>query len=152
MSKSDAFETALLNLMFNNSNIANIGDATGVRGSTTAGQLFLSLHTSDPGEAGTQSTNEITTGAYQNYVRVGVNRASGAGGFTITGNSVSPASNVDFATAGAGSTGATVTHFGIGASSSGTGTLLYKGTVSPNIVIANGVAARLTTASAITED
>lgn len=152
MSKSDSFENSFLQLIFNNQNIANIGDATGVRASTTAGQLFVSLHTSDPGEAGNQGTNEITTGAYQNYVRVGVNRATGAGGFTVTGNSVSPASNIDFATAGAGSTGAVVTHFGIGTSSSGAGVLLYKGTVSPNISISNGVSARLTTASAITED
>lgn len=152
MSKSDAFENSFLQLIFNNQNIANIGDATGVRASTTAGQLFVSLHTADPGEAGNQGTNEITTTQYQNYVRIGVNRATGAGGFTVTGSSVSPASNIDFATAGAGSTGATVTHFGIGTASTGVGVLLYKGTVTPNIVVANGVAARLTTASTVTED
>ena len=31
MSKSDAFENAMLLLVFNNSNIANVGDATGLR-------------------------------------------------------------------------------------------------------------------------
>lgn len=76
MSKSDAWESALMLLLFNNTNAANIGDATGLRGSTVAGQLFLALHTADPGEAGTQSTNEVGTGAYTGYARVGLNRAS----------------------------------------------------------------------------
>jgi hypothetical protein len=60
MSKSDAFETAFLQLMFQNANIANIGDATGLRGSVAAGQLFLALHSADPGEAGTQATSEVS--------------------------------------------------------------------------------------------
>ena len=50
--KSDTFENALLLLMFNNSNIANVGDATGIRSSTAAGSLYFSLHTADPGDAG----------------------------------------------------------------------------------------------------
>ena len=92
MSKSDSWENGLLLLLFNNTNVANVGDATGLRGSTTAGSLYLSLHTSDPGDAGTQTTNEVDTGAYAGYARVAVARASGAGGFTVTANSVSPAS------------------------------------------------------------
>lgn len=145
MSKTDAFEAALLDLIFLNSNIANLGDATGVRGSAVAGQLFLSLHTADPGEAGTQATNEVS---YTGYARVGVAR-SGAG-FTRTGNSISPAANVDFGACTAGS--ATATHFGIGVASSGSTVLLYKGAISPTIAISAGVTPRLTTASTITED
>jgi hypothetical protein len=151
MSKSDAWETALLQLVFQNANVALVGDATGLRGSTTAGQLYLSLHTADPAEGGTQSSNEVTTGAYAGYTRIGVNRASGAGGFTVTGNSVSPFANVDFPACTGGST-ATLTHFGIGASSTGAGLLLYKGAISPTILVQNGVTPRLTTATAITED
>ena len=145
MSKSNAFENALLLLAFNNTNIANVGDATGLRGSTTAGSLYLSLHTADPGEAGSQTTSEA---AYTSYARVAVAR-SGAG-FTVTGNSVSPAATVSFP-AGTGGTG-TATHFGIGTDSSGAGTLLYSGTVTPNIVMGNGITPRLTTATAVTED
>ncbi len=145
MSKSNAFENALLLLAFNNTNIANVGDATGLRGSTTAGSLYLSLHTADPGEAGSQTTSEA---AYTSYARVAVAR-SGAG-FTVTGNSVSPAATVSFP-AGTGGTG-TATHFGIGTDSSGAGTLLYSGTVTPNIVMGNGITPQLTTATAVTED
>lgn len=133
--KTDAFENALMQLIFQNANFALVGDATGIRGSTTAGQLFLSLHTADPGEAGTQSTSEV---AYTSYARVGINRASGAGGFTVTGNSVSPATQpTNFPAATGGS--ATATHFGIGTASSGAGVLLYKGALSASIVISSGV-------------
>ena len=145
MSKTDAYEAALLDLIFLNANIANLGDATGVRGSVAAGQLFISLHTADPGEAGTQLTNEV---AYTGYARVGVAR-SGAG-FTRAGNSISPAANIDFGTCTAGT--ATATHFGIGVAGSGAGTLLYKGAITPTIAIAAGGPPRLPTGSTITED
>ncbi len=145
MSKTNTFENDLLLLVFNNTNAANIGDATGLRGSSSAGSLYLSLHTSDPGEAGDQTTNETT---YTSYARVAVAR-SGAG-FTVTANSVSPAANVDFPACTGGT--ATITNFGIGTASSGAGVLLYKGAVSPNISVSSGVTPRLTTSTAFTED
>lgn len=145
MSKTNSFENSLLLLVFNNTDIANIGDAGGLQNSATAGSLYVSLHTSDPGEAGDQTTNEI---AYTSYARVAVAR-SGAG-WTVTANAVSPAANIDFP-AGTGGSG-TATHFGIGTASSGAGVLLYKGTVTPNIVCGSGITPRLTTATAVTED
>lgn len=146
MSKSNSWENDLLLLLFNNTNAANIGDATGLRGSTTAGSLYVSLHTADPGEAGDQTTNET---AYTGYARVALARSSG--GFTVTANSVSPAANVDFGECTA-SAGSPITHFGIGTASSGIGKLLYSGTVTPNITMAVGVIPRLKTTSTITED
>lgn len=145
MSKSNALENGLLELLFKNTNFANVGDVTGLRGSSTAGSLYVSLHTADPGEAGDQTTSEVT---YTSYARVAIAR-SGAG-FTVTANSVSPASTVTFP-AGTGGSG-TATYFGIGTASSGAGILLYSGTVSPSIVCGNGITPALTTASAITED
>lgn len=145
MSKTNAFETDLLELIFNNTNIANLGDATGVRGSSAAGSLYVSLHTADPGEAGTQSTNEC---AYTSYARVAVER-SGAG-WTVSGNSVSPAATITFPAATGGTE--TATHFGVGVASSGATLLLYSGTITPNISISTGVTPQLTTASTITED
>lgn len=145
MSKSNSLENGLLELLFKNTNFANVGDATGVRGSSTAGSLYFSLHTADPGETGTQTTSEC---AYTSYARVAVARSGS--GFTVTANSVSPASNVDFPAATGGSE--TATHFGVGSASSGTGILLYSGTISPNISISSGVTPRLTTSTAITED
>lgn len=149
MSKSDSWENALLLLLFNNTNAANIGDATGLRGSTTAGSLYLSLHTADPGEAGSQTTSECN---YTSYARQAVAR-SGAG-FTVTGNSVSPAANATFPNpTNATNLPQTATHFGIGTAASGAGVLLYSGTITPNIVISNtGVSPILGTGTAITED
>lgn len=145
MSKTNSWENGVLELCFKNTNFANVGDATGLRGSSTAGSFYVSLHTSDPGEAGDQTTNEI---AYTSYSRVAVARSGS--GFTVTANSVSPAATVTFPT-GTGGSG-TATHFGIGTASSGAGVLLYKGTVTPNIVCGNTITPSLTTASAVTED
>jgi hypothetical protein len=145
MSKTNAWENALLLLLFNNTNAANIGDATGLRGSSTAGNLYLSLHTADPGEAGNQTTNEA---AYTSYARKAVAR-SGAG-WTVSTNSAVLAANADFITATGGSE--TETYMGIGTDPSGAGTLLYKGTISPNIVVSNGVTPTLTTGTTVTED
>ena len=143
--KSDTFENALLLLMFNNSNIANVGDATGIRSSTAAGSLYLSLHTADPGDAGTQPTNEVT---YTSYARVAVARSGS--GFTVTGNAVALAADVVFP-AGTGGSG-TATHWGIGLAASGAGNLLYTGAISPTIATGNGVTPRLTAGTCVTED
>ena len=144
MSKSNTFETDILNLIFKNTDASLIGDATGLRGSTTAGSLFFSLHTADPGEAGDQSTNEI---AYTSYARVAVTRGVG---FTVAGNAVSVAADVTFP-AGTGGSG-TATHFGIGTSSSGAGKLLYKGAITPSIVCGSGVTPKLNAGTCVTED
>jgi hypothetical protein len=40
--------TDLLELIFCNTDAPNIGDATGLRGSSVAGSLYVSLHTADP--------------------------------------------------------------------------------------------------------
>lgn len=146
MSKSNVFEQDLLELIFNNTNLNFIGDATGLRGSSTAGVFYVSLHTADPGESAAQDVNET---AYTGYARISIAR-SGAG-FVVTGNSVSPAANIDFGECTA-SPGGAITHFCIGTDATGTGYVLYYGTVTPNITMAVGVIPRLKTTSTITED
>lgn len=146
MSKGNTFENDLLALIFNATTIANIANNDSTSPLT---QLFVSLHTADPGEAGDQTTSECN---YTSYARVGVNRNSG--GWTVTGNSVSPAANIDFANPSAATNlPQTATHFAIGTASTGTGKVLYKGALSPSIVISNtGVTPRITTGTTITED
>lgn len=143
--KADTWENSLLLLVFNNTNVANVGDATGLRGSTAAGSLYFSLHTADPGDAGTQVTSEI---AYTGYARVAVARSSG--GFTVTANAVALAANVTFP-AGTGGSG-TATHWGVGLAASGAGNLLYSGTLTPNIVTGNGVTPQILAGQIVTED
>lgn len=145
MSKSNAFETALLSHVFENANIALVGDATGLRGSSAAGNLYFSLHTGDPGEAGDQTTSEVT---YTSYTRKEVARS--AAGWTVTGNAVAVDADVVFP-AGTGGSG-TATHWGLGTDASGAGLLLYKGAISPSIVCGNGVTPRLTAGTVVTED
>jgi hypothetical protein len=145
MSATNALETDLLNHLFANADIALVGDATGLRGSSSAGDLYFSLHTADPDEAGDQTTNEIS---YTSYARVAVARSGS--GFTVSGSSVSPAATVTFPACTGGS--GTATHFGIGTAASSTGKLLFKGAISPTIAISSGVTPQLTTATAITAD
>lgn len=145
MSKSNTHENDYLLLMFNNTTMTLVGDAAGILQSAAAGSLYFSLHTSDPGEAGDQTTNEA---AYTSYARVAVAR-SGAG-FTVSTNTVALVANVTFP-AGTGGTG-TATNWGLGTSSSGAGKLLYKGAISPSIVCGNGVTPQLTAGTVVTED
>jgi len=142
MSKGNTWENDFVKLTFQAVAIANIADNAATAPLTN---LFVSLHTADPGEAGSQTTSEC---AYTSYARVAVARTSG--GWTVTNNSVSPAANIDFPQATGGSE--TATHFAVGTASTGAGKLLYSGTITPTIAIANGVTPRLTTSSAITED
>ena len=147
MSKSNTWENELLALVFNNANAAGIGDATGLRGATTAGNFYFALHTADPGEAGTQSTSET---AYTGYTRMSVART--AGGFTVTANAVNLVANLDFPACTA-APGAAITHFSIGDDAAGAGKIRYKGTLTPNIAMAAGVIPRITTAAnLVTED
>ena len=130
MSMSNAFETELLELIFNNAAIANIGDAGGLQPSATAGSLYVSLHSADPGEAGTQLTSEV---AYTNYARVAVARS--AGGWTVSGNTASNTALIQFPQCGA--SGATATYVGIGTLSAAGGLLLYSGQLGSSLTIAN---------------
>ena len=145
MSKSDAFEADFLKLIFQATAIANIADNAA---SSPLTNLYVALHTADPGETGTQTTNEI---AYTSYARVAVARTSG--GWSVSGTApttVSPVANITFP-AGTGGSG-TATYFSVGVASSGASKILYSGAISPSIVCGNGVTPVLTTASTITED
>lgn len=132
MSATNSFENSLLLLIFNGTTIANIADNAA---SSPATDLYISLHTGDPGEAGSQNTTEAS---YTSYARVAVARTSG--GFTVSGNNASNTAAVIFPTATGGSN--TLTHFGIGLSSSGAGTLLFKGALDDTLAISNGITPR----------
>jgi len=146
MSKSNTFENELLAHIFNNADIADIGDAAGLQGSAAAGSLYLILHTADPGEAGTATTNEIS---YTGWARKAVVRSSA--GFTVSGSTVTLTNDEDFPEM-TGGTGGTATHFSVVKESSGPSVILYSGETDPNIVVANGVTPRLKAATSITED
>ena len=132
MSKSNTAETNLLKHIFQNVAWANIGDASGLPASATAGSLYVSLHTADPGEAGDQTTSEAT---YTGYARVAVARSSG--GWTESSGTITNAAAVTFALCTGGSN--TITYFGVGRASSGAGELLYSGALSASLAVSNGI-------------
>lgn len=132
MSKGNTFENELLALIFNNTDIADIGDATGLRGSSTAGSLYVALHTANPDETGTASTSEAT---YGGYARVAVARSGG--GWTVSGNTVSNTSAINFPACTSGSN--TITHFSVTTASSGSSKILYKGALSASLAVSAGI-------------
>jgi len=142
MGKSTTTSNNLLKLVFNATGWANIADNAASSPNTN---LYVALHTADPGVGGTQSTNEI---AYTSYARVAVARTTS--GWTASSSaSTSPVAAITFP-AGTGGSG-TATYFSIGMLTSGAGIILYSGTVTPNIVCGSGVTPSLTTASTVTE-
>ena len=143
MSKSDTFENDLLKLIFNGTAIANLADNAAGAPLTN---LYLSLHTADPGDAGNQSTSEV---AYIGYARVAVLRTSA--GWIITTNSVSPVASIEFPEK-TGAADGIATYASVGTTATGTGKILYSGALSPTIAYANGVTPRIKTTSTITED
>jgi hypothetical protein len=140
MSASNVFEQSLGLLIFNNTSIAGIADALGA-----AGSLFVSLHTGDPGEAGTQTTSEAT---YTGYVRLSVVRS--AAGWNVVGGVINPVNNLDFGECTAGTE--TITHVGIGSVVSGAGVLYVSGALSANIPVTVGTVPRIKNTSTITID
>ena len=123
---SDTTETAILAAIFNATTWANyLINAT----ASPETNIACALHTADPLDAGNMSSNEI---AYSGYARLtGPLRTSG--GFTVSGNSVSPAANIDFAIGTAGTT-PTATHGSTGKSGGGAAAILMSGALTPNIV------------------
>lgn len=150
MSKSDAFELSLLKLIFSNTVLSNLGDSTGLRASVSAGALWISLHTADPGETGLQNTSEAT---YTGYARVSVNRTQVAGGWAFSTASPALAANfsdIVFPTCTASSN--VITHFGIGTASTGAGYLLYSGSVSPSRTVTQNIAPTFLAGALIVEE
>jgi hypothetical protein len=132
MSKTNTWETDLLNLLFNNTAVTLVGDASGLQPSGVAGSLYVSLHTSNPGEGGNQTSFES---GYTSYARVAVART--AGGWTVGLGTVSNTAPVTFPVCSGGSS--TVTYFGLGTDASGAGKLLYTAQMVAPLVVTAGV-------------
>ena len=120
MSFSNAAETAINEQVFK-------GTALPWNANT---DLWLALHTADPGEAGTATTSES---AYTSYARVAVSRATG---FTVSGATVENAALVQFPISSGGSS--LVTHVSIVTTSSGAGTIILSGALNSSQTIVTG--------------
>ena len=130
MPKSTLTCNSILALIFNATAWADIAQNDG---SGPLTDLYLSLHTATPGVGNNQTTNET---AYTNYVRIAVERTTSGWDVPASGATAN-AALAQFAQCGV--TGATITHVAIGTASSGAGTVLYAGALSPSLAVADGI-------------
>lgn len=136
MSKSNTTENDFMLYTFN-------GTAISWDGNTN---LYVSLHTADPGEAGNQTTSEAT---YTSYARVTVARTSG--GWTVSGNQASNTALIQFPQCTGGSN--TITHVVVGTAVSGAGQILYSGSLTSPLSVSSGIQPQFSIgALVITED
>ena len=128
MPKSTATCNSILALIFNGTAWPDIAQNDT---SAPATELYVSLHTADPGVGNSQTTNEA---AYTNYARVSVART--VSGWTApAGGATANAGLIQFPQCGA--SGATLTHVAIGTAASGAGTVLYSGALNSSLAVAN---------------
>lgn len=130
MPKSTSAANAILALIFNAVGWDGIADNDAT---TPLTNLYVSLHTADPGVGGAQTTNET---AYTNYARIAIVRTTSGWSVPASGATAN-AALAQFAQCGA--TGATITHVAIGTAASGAGLVLYAGPLSSSLAVANGI-------------
>lgn len=129
MSKGNNWETDLLKGLFQAVALANVFDNAS---SSPITDIQISLHSSDPGEGGDQTTNEV---AYTSYARVAVVRTSS--GWAVSGGNCDNVAAISFPTATGGSV--TATHAGVGKDASGAGYLYYSGILTGSLAISSGI-------------
>ena len=133
-SMTDGFENVLMLLLFNNTTIANIGDATGLVGSSGAGSTQLALHTSALTDADTLLTsNQIS---YTGYARP--TQARSSAGWTVTGAQAANAALIQFGEM-TGGAGGTAVHLGLGFIATGDVLRLHQDLTGAGLAVSNGV-------------
>lgn len=136
MSKGNTTENDILLKIFQATELAWDGNTN----------LYIALHTADPGEAGTQTTSEAT---YTSYARVTVSRDSA--GWDVAGNQASNDDLLQFPQCTGGSN--TLTHVSIGTASSGAGQIIYSGALNSSLAVSSGIQPQFAAnALTITED
>jgi hypothetical protein len=122
MTKSIAWREGTLLLFFFNTDFEGLGDAGGLRGSVALGNIYLSLHESNPGIGGNQLTGETTYPGYNPAARLAVPR--GGAGWIAVANRVANIAQATFPT-NSGAITHTITHVVAGTAVSGAGKIGY---------------------------
>lgn len=133
MSATNAFETALLTYLFNNTAISNIGDATGIPATATAGSTQLALASVAYDDTDTLLTADELS--YTGYSRP--TQARSSGGWTVSGNTASNAALIQFGEMTAGGP-VTAVHMGLGFIATGD-VLRLHADLNADLVINDGV-------------
>lgn len=132
MSAGTTYASGELALLLQNVANANIGTAAGLQPSASAGSLYISLHTANPGAGGNQSTSEAS---WAGYARVAIVRS--ASGWTVSGNSFQNAAAVTFPVATGGSE--TETYFAIGTAATGAGEIVLFGALQSSLAVSQNI-------------
>jgi hypothetical protein len=134
MSKGNTTENDFVKFVFNATAMPSYGS-----------NLYVSLHTADPGEAGDQTTSEAT---YTDYARVLVSR-DGAG-WTVSGNEAENTAEITFPECTGGTN--TITHVAVGTAASGAGQILYSGALTASIAVSNLITPRFPAGTLIMQE
>jgi len=141
MSKGNTTENDVLQIIFKQVLASHLG----VLQTTGNADLYIALHTGDPGEAGSQTTSECTFGS---YARQAVARGAG---WTVSGNQAENAATISFPECTSGSE--TVTHVSIGTVVSGAGQIIYSGALNASRSVSSGITLQFAAgALTVTED
>lgn len=119
-------------LVYNATAFANVADNAA---SSPLTNIYMALHTADPGAGGGQNTSEAT---YAGYARQAVARTTG--GFTITTQQIQLAANVPFPAAGPTATDV-LRFWSTGSLVSGAGIVFHSGPIGSNLGVGTAVAA-----------
>jgi len=141
MSKGNVTENDLMLLLFQKTLPAYLGTLA-TTGNT---DLYLALHTADPGEGGSQNTSEAN---YTGYTRVAIPRT--VAGWTVTGNQAENAALVQFPLCTGGSS--IVTHISVGTAGSGPGQILYSGALNASRTITDGIQPQFSAGDLVLEE
>jgi hypothetical protein len=138
---SNIFANELALLLFNNTDIPNVGDVAGIQNSASAGNLYVNLHTADPGDSGISTTSQA---AYPPYATVAVPRT--ALGWTVSLRAVTNAADIVFPTRNNSET-EVITHWSIVKEAAGASDILFKGALTDPLSVTLNIAPRITAGS-----
>jgi hypothetical protein len=129
MSATNSLETGLLALIFNATTLEGLAQNDG---SSPYTEFYISLHTANPGDAGSQNTSET---AYTGYARIAVIRDGT--GWSVSGDTATNVEDIEFGQCTA-SPGNDITYVGIGTEVSGAGSLLLYDALTNPVVMQLG--------------
>lgn len=142
---SDQTEAIITNAVLANKNLST--DL--VVASTVTANLWMTLHTADPGDTGTAGVSE---GGYAAYTRIAVARSTTGFACSTSAGNASPVATVSFPQVATTTTG-TFTYAGIAMTSATTdGQIVAYGALSPSINFSQNVTPQITTGSSFTLD
>lgn len=127
------FQVSLLQLLFQNLPIPNVGNAAGLQPSEVPGSYYLGLHHADPTASGNQSDKEAT---YPGYTRQAVPRSSVGWSVSASPSSAQNAAAITFPVCVDGSE--SLPWFTIGLQASGPTAIMFEGPLSTPLTVSKG--------------